>query len=317
MWQRACFLTRLVSSSVRISEKAGDIIKGIMSSGELNEVDKGKDGKVDLQTEADRRAQYCIVKSLEQKFTNRLKVIGEEEITSEAPLELSLSPEVLKIDDQCPEVLRSIKEEDVVVWVDPLDGTSEFAQAAKTKSPLLSQVTVLIGISYKGEAVAGVIHQPYYEGKGRTIWGIVGVGTYGIEIAPADDKRVVVTTRSHPTPLVNSVLDTLKSQGLLTEVDRVGGAGYKVLRCLEGAAAYVFASAGCKKWDTAAPEAILKATGGHLTDISGRTLCYNADVQRLNSGGVLATAFWVNHQEYVNAIPEEAKSALPEFSPKK
>lgn len=34
-----------------------------------------------------------------------------------------------------------------------------------------------------------------------------------------------------------------------------------MLRCLEGAAAYVFASPGCKKWDTAAPEAVLIAAG--------------------------------------------------------
>lgn len=61
-----------------------------------------------------------------------------------------------------------------------------------------------------------------------------------------------------------SVLKTLETQGLLSKLERVGGAGFKVLKCLEGAAAYVFASAGCKKWDTAAPEAILKAAGCFL-----------------------------------------------------
>jgi len=49
---------------------------------------------------------------------------------------------------------------------------------------LLDHVTVLIGVAVNGEAVAGVIHQPYfnYQSKepgielGRTIWGIVGLG---------------------------------------------------------------------------------------------------------------------------------------------
>jgi hypothetical protein len=48
---------------------------------------------------------------------------------------------------------------------------------------LLDHVTVLIGVAVKGEPVAGVIHQPYYNYKqgpgvqlGRTIWGIVGLG---------------------------------------------------------------------------------------------------------------------------------------------
>ena len=86
-----------------------------------------------------------------------------------------------------------------------------------------------------------------------------------------------------------------------------------MLKLLEGCSAYVFASAGCKKWDTCAVDAVLAAAGqnniifrhfrtlrkilgGTLTDISGRSLLYHADVQRNNTGGVLATAPWVKHQ---------------------
>lgn len=37
----------------------------------------------------------------------------------------------------------------------------------------------------------------------------------------------------------------------------------QVIQLVEGrASAYVFASPGCKKWDTCAPEAILTAVGG-------------------------------------------------------
>lgn len=78
MWKRSCFLVRLVSSSVNISERAGKIIKDTFNTGRLNVFNKGVDGKVDVQTEADRAAQFCIVKSLEQQFGNRLKIIGEE-----------------------------------------------------------------------------------------------------------------------------------------------------------------------------------------------------------------------------------------------
>lgn len=35
---------------------------------------------------------------------------------------------------------------------------------------------------------------------------------------------------------------------------------------LEGSAAYVFASPGCKKWDTCAVEAVLAAAGEFLGD---------------------------------------------------
>ena len=49
---------------------------------------------------------------------------------------------------------------------------------------LLDHVTVLIGVAVNGEAIAGVINQPYFNYQstetgielGRTIWGIVGLG---------------------------------------------------------------------------------------------------------------------------------------------
>jgi len=321
LWQNACFLTRLVASSVRVSEAAGGIIKGIMAGGDLKIVNKSSTGAQDLQTEADRSAQYLIEKSLQQKFGNKLKIIGEEDKTSKIPdIEHNVCHEVLEVDSKCSDEIRQIKEEDVVIWVDPLDGTSEFAQAAQTKSPLLQQVTVLIGITYQGKAIAGIIHQPYYKvdlDQGRTIWGIKGVGAFGVHYTREDSERVVVTTRSHSTKMVQEALDALQAKNLLSRVDRVGGAGFKVIRCLEDAAAYVFASGGCKKWDTAAPEAILIAAGGRLTDISGRDLYYGADAQRGNTGGVLATAAWVDHKEYLNAIPDCVKEKLPEHDPKK
>jgi len=318
LWQKASFLSRLVASSVCVSEAAGAVIKNVVNCGDLKIVDKSTNGSADLQTEADRRAQYCIVQSLQEKFDNKLTIIGEEEKTTEIPqLESRFDANVLRLDSQLSEELRTALPSDIVVWVDPLDGTSEFTQAAKTKSPLLEQITVLIGIAYKGEAVAGVVHQPFWgaDFRGRTIWAIRGVGTHGISVATpkAGAEKVVVTTRSHSTSLVTAALSALRERHLLDRVDPVGGAGFKVIRCLEGAAAYVFASPYCKKWDTAAPEAILQAAGGRLTDISGRTLRYEADVQLGNTGGVLATPAWINHQEFVNGIPDELKASLPEF----
>lgn len=49
-----------------------------MAGGDLKIVDKSEAGQpADLQTEADRRAQFCIVQSLQKQFRN-LKIIGEE-----------------------------------------------------------------------------------------------------------------------------------------------------------------------------------------------------------------------------------------------
>ena len=87
---------------------------------------------------------------------------------------------------------------------------------------------------------------------------------------------------------------------------------FQVMLILEGKAhAYVFASPGCKKWDTAAPEAIVHAMGGKLTDIHGNRLQYHKTVRYQNLAGVLATKHAKDHDMYKSLIPDHVKAALP------
>ncbi|RUS74163.1 hypothetical protein EGW08_018078, partial [Elysia chlorotica] len=156
---------------------------------------------------------------------------------------------------------------------------------------LLDHVTVLIGVAVNGEAKGGVIFQPYYNYEagtgaplGRCIWGLVGLGSYGFtrEVPPAN-QNLITTTRSHSDWIVTEAVNSCEP----TEIVRVGGAGHKVLLLIEGKVhAYVFASKGCKKWDTCAPEAVLCAIGGNLTDMLGNQILYHSSVQRRNAGGV-------------------------------
>jgi len=307
MAQSTHLLLRLVATSVTAANHAGKIIRDVMIKGDLGIVEKGKN---DLQTEADRSAQQCIVGTLSKHFP-LANIIGEEGTsTCECPEEWIVTqsdPEVLAL--ACPEEFHDLVESDVTVWVDPLDGTSEYTQG------LLDHVTVLIGIAVKEKAVAGVIHQPYYNYKtpnqgqiGRTIWGIDGVGVGGFDPkSPPEGKRIITTTRSHMTPQVQAALDALKPDDIL----RVGGAGHKVMLLMEGKAhAYVFASAGCKRWDTCAPEAVLSAIGGKLTDLHGSIYPYNRDTPHNNSRGVLATANADDHQWYLKHIPQEIRQVL-------
>ena len=53
------------------------------------------------------------------------------------------------------------------------------------------------------------------------------------------------------------VPQSFHSQGVITLLT------LQIIQLIEGkASAYVFASPGCKKWDTCAPEVILHAVGG-------------------------------------------------------
>ncbi|XP_016337998.1 3'(2'),5'-bisphosphate nucleotidase 1-like isoform X3 [Sinocyclocheilus anshuiensis] len=218
--------------------------------------------------------------------------------------------------------------EKLVVWVDPLDGTKEYTEAArvlyspvyiqKAEQPyinwLLDHVTVLIGIAYGGTAIAGVINQPFYNYQmgagaslGRTLWGVLGLGAFGFQLQEVPDgKRIVTTTRSHSNKLVIDAVQAMEPH----DVIRVGGAGNKIIQLVEGkASAYVFASPGCKKWDTCAPEAILHTVGGKLTDMHGNAYRYDANVKHMNSAGVLATLR--NHEYYLSRVPQAVLQALP------
>lgn len=264
-------------------------------------------GKGDLQTEADRSAQRCIIASLSKQFPT-IKIIGEEGgsdlnvcndwLVAEYDQEL--------LNQKCPEQFLNASDDDFVVWVDPLDGTSEYTQG------FLDHVTVLIGISIKNSAVGGIIHQPYYKNAngelGRTIWGLKGLGTCGFEsTASPADKFIITTTRSHSNAIVQAALEALSP----TDVIKVGGAGYKVLQLLEGIAhAYVFASPGCKKWDTCAPEAVLEAQGGCLTDMLGKHYSYASDVEHPNNRGVLATIESVSHNDIIAKLPKAVIDAM-------
>uniref|UniRef100_A0A8C4RG83 3'(2'),5'-bisphosphate nucleotidase 1 n=1 Tax=Erpetoichthys calabaricus TaxID=27687 RepID=A0A8C4RG83_ERPCA len=336
MASSSAVLMRLMASAFSVAEKAGDVVRSVLKAGDLDVV--AKTGANDLQTKADRLAQQSICASLARKFP-RITIIGEEDLPSqeveEELIEGRHSEEVLA--QPCPPEYSSAREEELVVWVDPLDGTKEYTEG------LLDHVTVLIGVAYEGRAIGGVINQPFYNYEmgpgavlGRTIWGVLGLGAFGFDLCevPAG-QHIVTTTRSHSNKLVTDCVDAMQPH----KVIRVGGAGNKVsgqyepptsltgtgsgaqtashrflcplqiIQLIEGkASAYVFASPGCKKWDTCAPEAILHAVGGKLADIHGNSYTYHRDVQHMNAAGVLATLRDFDY--YASRVPVSVKLAL-------
>ncbi|XP_068157745.1 3'(2'),5'-bisphosphate nucleotidase 1 [Drosophila tropicalis] len=301
-------IMRIMAASIKTSVKAASIIRDVLKTGDLGIVDKSNknDTQIDPQTLADRSAQRCIIASLTKKFPS-VKIIGEE---GDSDLNVPADWLVEDLDEaflqqSCPTEWKDAKPEDFVIWVDPLDGTAEYTQG------FVEHVTVLIGIAVKNAAVGGVIHQPFYKHPsgelGRTIWGLKGLGTGGFtQILPPTGQFIITTTRSHSNALHQQALNSFNA----TQTIKVGGAGFKVLQLLEGKAhAYVFATPGCKKWDTCAPEAVLEAQGGTLTDIDGHHYAYNASVEHINRKGVLATVCQ-DHAELVAKIPFEVRQAV-------
>lgn len=149
--------------------------------------------------------------------------------------------------------------------------------------------------------------EPDLDKPGRTIWGIVGMGAYGIVKQEPPAVQTIATTRSRRN---KAVVDTLEALQPAKEL-KIGGAGYKVLCVIEGKAhAYIYPCKGCKKWDTCAPEAILTSLGGKMTDVFGNQIPYHKDVQHSNSTGILAVSNPDMINYYVNAIPAIVKEKL-------
>jgi 3'(2'), 5'-bisphosphate nucleotidase len=180
------------------------------------------------------------------------------------------------------------------VWmVDPIDGTSDFIQGE-------NGYAVMIGLTIDGRPMVGAVSQPP---TGVTFAGAVATG-------PADGASIAwkETSDGRRTRLVTSVLAGPPGIRLVaskshrtSDVDRfrraleiedeinLGGVGVKVNLVAEGSRdLYVYPGGRTKIWDTCAPEAILVAAGGRMTDGFGLPLRYT-DPELYNKHGILAS----------------------------
>jgi len=191
------------------------------------------------------------------------------------------------------------------VFVDPLDATKEFVLGNAFC------VVTLIGIAENGVPIAGVMYQPFVGTDGTMYWALVGVGagpnkpwspegTKRIEAhAQGKTDLVVVTSRLHNTPLIDAAIAKIKPD----HVVRAGGAAYKVLTLVKGETdIYTYPTAGTKKWDTCAPEALLRHYGGMMSDSKGVAIPYFPDSPALNQDGLMCTRKAADHAKFIQII---------------
>ena len=309
-------------------------------------------------TEADVNAQSVIIGALTNSYGSHLNIVGEEDGDANA----RPKKDEQKLKECCFEFKKMDEVEDVevrlgdlVVFVDPVDGTREFIEER------YQNCQCLIGVAHKGKAVVGVVGIPFPKGKITKESDVKACAVvYGMCYENEDGKNVMkvletcneellgrattattaTTEQQHQdqqkqkkqrvssettTSTSSYILATgdSKSKALRTAVEKItecineddafpnalehiitGGAGNKILRVSTGISPSPSSSKttnppdvalmhmGTCAWDTAAPEAVLLASGGKITDLFGDRLIYDASNKSegyINKRGVLAS----------------------------
>ncbi len=173
------------------------------------------------------------------------------------------------------------------LWcVDPLDGTQEFTERID------GQWAIMVGLAVAGMATVGVVYPP---SSGRVLLGVTTEGAWmwdgdawqPLRVADVRDpaQATIAVSRSHRSERVDALK---RSLGIRREI-RHGSVGMKVsLLATRQADLYIHPTPGTKEWDLCAPEAILRAAGGEMTDMYGRPLRYNKPDPR-NPHGLIAS----------------------------
>ncbi|XP_048028877.1 inositol polyphosphate 1-phosphatase [Megalobrama amblycephala] len=194
----------------------------------------------------------------------------------------------LQLRDETAESLQlSISPADVGIWIDPIDGTSQYIEGKEEEEPDegfcpsgLPCALVLIGVYLRatGQPVMGVINQPFNHKisagkgwKGQHIWGVsygdVNVCSY-TRCRPSNPQKsecLSVLLSSSERTAVKDALATLPNSSLMY----ASGAGYKILCVVQGLVdVYVLSEGSTFKWDSCAPHAVLRALGGGISDLS-------------------------------------------------
>jgi len=299
-------LLPLLASCALVAAEAGDIIRMVHGSRDLSVRNKNVDGdssapkdveamqSKDVVTVADTQAQSLIVNSLRERYPS-VRIVGEEGDTAdpETPLKLTehLVQEWISGLPPGPALTAAAglarPAASLCLWVDPLDGTKEFACGR------VQSCCVLIGIAADGVPCGGVMYEPFRAaGESAMHVGLVGAGILlGINpVQPRPQPGLMLATSSHSRgkPSIDATIRSITAAHHDAQAVILEGCGNKILRMLEGTIDALFQGTSCCRWDTCAGEALLRCVGGILTDLEGAPYLYDPDGDPTNRSGVLA-----------------------------
>ncbi|MDC3167808.1 3'(2'),5'-bisphosphate nucleotidase CysQ [Prochlorococcus sp. AH-716-D22] len=214
------------------------------------------DNKEDPVTLADLKVNEIIIQRINDKYKNvSWEILSEENV---------------KIDSNSCDVNADW------VWVlDPLDGTKDFIQGTRNYAMHLS-------LNYKKKPYIGIVLIP----EMNELWIAYGKKVWCERRGDLDAKSVlfknkileemvIVTSKNHRNETLKNLIDKIGFNKVIT----MGSVGCKIASILRGESdIYICLSLPGKSsprdWDFSAPEAILKAAGGEITNLDNEELSY-------------------------------------------
>jgi len=323
-------LAKLLSSCIDASRLGCEVIRtyhsdpNTVAGGRLKEAGDARS----VVTQADVEAQKVILGSLRQLWGSDLHIIGEEEEDNDddddddaftgAPLQTQLlqdHPSFSSLSDD------DVPMEELVVFVDPLDGTREFVEGR------LHNVACLVGIARHGRALCGVVGIPFSKqndvvvryaalleddcSKDDTmtntpaaIFGMVPSDhPMNGKATPNEEDTVRAGATIFTGDSNNAILQRATAHALaLVGQDKNEDYNYPVQHIIMGGTAAKLVQVTCtpnsmavlhfvtELWDTCATEALVHAHGGKVTDMFGSPLVHSPTRPYGNIFGVVASS---------------------------
>ena len=237
----------------------------------------------DPVTLADIKVNELIVNKIRKSYRNvSWDILSEEDIKTE-------SNTFIRTSEWC--------------WVlDPLDGTKDFIQGT-------GNYAMHLALNYKQKPLIGVVLIPerneLWISNGEKLWRERRDGSK-IEKYFSSRKTInemtLVTSKNHSNNTLKRLIEKLNFKDVIV----MGSIGCKIASILRGESdIYICLSlpgrSSPKDWDFAAPEALLKAAGGTITDLNNNELTYGKS--NFEQGGILvATNNKLTHRSICSEI---------------
>ena len=247
-----------------------------------------KNNNEDPVTKADLEVNDLIIQRINENYKNvNWKILSEENVKIE---------------------LKNCYEDSDWLWVlDPLDGTKDFIQGT-------GNYAMHLALNYKQKPYLGFVLIPEKEelwiSNSKKIW-CERKGKHSISPSLVKKKNlkdmIIVTSKNHSNPTLNNLIDKVGFK----EIKKMGSIGCKIASIIRGESdIYISLSlpgkSAPKDWDFSAPEAILKAAGGAITNIDNEDLCYGKSNFE-HGGTIVATNDLLTHESICLKIKEIIK----------